>query len=320
MLTPADHDTRDAIGRLLGFAIRAPAAEQRKDDRPAIAPDAQRPSQIGVDTRVVASDSAELIAEAGDPPTREDAPLPESSLPLLSATGTDDRPLAAPWRAVSTLEPFDATRHLDVLPRRIPLFDARWVRTLLAALLHTPRYDGPLDESAAVSALAQGRALDPIPRLPRRTLSGGVQVLVDLGEGMQPFWHDSWDVARRMERLMGESTVQTMTFWDAPLRGIGPSGATYPLPDIGAPVLAISDLGIGGPSLRADRARADEWLRFAQRLRVRRSEVVVLVPYSRDRWPDGLTREITLVEWDRSTTAASVHAMRPPRSARTGNR
>ncbi len=242
---------------------------------------------------------------AGDaePPTASAGAEPE--LPRLEPVGRDERHLATPWRAATPLEPFNPARHLAVPARRAPLFDPRWTRELLASLLATEVADGRLDEAAAIALIAAGRPLDPLPQLTRRSLRRGAQVLVDVGEGMEPFVDDAWDLVQRIERIAGESNVVTYAFWDAPSRGLAPDLDAYAPPPPLTPVLALTDAGIGGPSPRIERSRATEWLALAERLTERGSPLILIVPYRRDRWPDAL-RRLTLVEWDRRTAAKPV--------------
>jgi hypothetical protein len=191
----------------------------------------------------------------------------------------------------------------------MPLFDQRWARELLTALLATPALDGPLDERAAVDRIASAQPLDPLPRLVRSSLRRGAQVLVDMSEAMAPFIGDSWDLVDQVERLVGVGNVSVQPFWDAPQRGMGPTLKPYLPPHPGCPVLALSDVGIGGPPLHVERSHPEEWLHLQALLSARGSPLIVFVPYRQARWPAAL-RRLMLVEWDRGTTAARAHALR----------
>jgi hypothetical protein len=297
-LQPQDEEGVAVIASCLGFEL--PRARAPSPPKPPLPPDTERP---------------EDPAEAADEVT-EDAPGPgdgdadyQLSLPRLTPIGRDTSGLTIPWGAADALEEFDPSRHLSSTLRRSPLFDPRWSRELVRALLVTDIADGPLDEDEAVERVAQAQPLDPIPRGVSRSLRRGAQVLVDHGEGMEPFADDAWELTERIERLAGSGNVTTLSCWDAPLRGVGLDLSPYTPPYPGAPVLAISDVGIGGPPLRLERARAREWLALAALLAGRGSPLVVFVPYRRERWPRVLTRQMTLVEWDRTTTAARAHAV-----------
>ena len=177
-------------------------------------------------------------------------------------------------------------RHLAAPARRAPLFDPRWTRELLASLLATEAADGRLDEAAAIALIAAGRPLDPFPQLTRRSLRRGAQVLVDVGEGMEPFVDDagSWSSGSSGSRARPTSV---RTRLGRAMRGLAPDLDAYEPPSPLTPVLAVTDAGIGGPSPRIERSRATEWLALAERLAERGSPLILIVPYRRDRWPDG---------------------------------
>jgi hypothetical protein len=245
-----------------------------------------------------------------NPPTLAGASIVETGLPRLRPVGPDERTLSTPWRAAQPLEPFDAARHLAQEDGRPPLFDERWTREVLSALLATEHADGRLDEDAAVRRIARGLPLDPLPLVLRRSLRRGAQVLVDVGEGMEPFIDDAWELVRRVQRLVGEGSVTTSAFWDAPLRGVGAALEDYAAPPPQCPVLAVTDAGIGGPPVRLERSRPDEWLELADQLGERGSPLILVVPYPLERWPGQLRRTLLMVEWDRTTTAVRAHALR----------
>lgn len=73
-------------------------------------------------------------------------------------------------------------------------------------------------------------------------------------------------------------------------------------------MLLLTDLGIGRPQLSADPATVEEWLELAAVVRRAGCPLVALVPYGAHRWPAALRDAMTLVEWDRPTSAARVRA------------
>jgi len=104
--------------------------------------------------------------------------------------------------------------------------------------------------------------------------------------------------------------VEPVSFRDTPTRGALPEGRRrwqdYVPPAAGTPVLAITDLGIGGPPVHPARARAGEWADFAAQLDRRESALVALVPYPRSRWPRWVGRTLTAIPWDRTTTLSTA--------------
>jgi hypothetical protein len=73
-------------------------------------------------------------------------------------------------------------------------------------------------------------------------------------------------------------------------------------------VLVVSNFGIGGPVLHAQRSRPHEWVKFAQLLAEAGCPVAGLVPYPSLRWPDDVAARIRLLTWDRGTTVGEVFA------------
>jgi hypothetical protein len=298
-LEPADERSAGLIAGMLG--LRLETAEPALSPGPA----------SGTGSRARREDrSDEAQPEVASSREQRSQPaVAEASLPRLAPAEGQRRSLSAPWRAEPELESFDPARHLLAPPRRLPLFDERWSRELLTALLATQARDGPIDEQAAVDRIARGQPPVPLRRLVRASLRRGAQLLVDVGEAMQPFTRDAWDLADQVERIAGVGGVSVQSFWDAPQRGMGPMLGPYLPPSPSCPVLVLSDVGIGGPPLRVDRSQPKEWLDLEALLRARGSPLIVLVPYRRARWPTVLQQRLMLIEWDRTTTAARAYAL-----------
>lgn len=303
-LAPRDERTRAAIAEQLGLALRAPRSKvpeaseavvpERADVSPGEAPPARTPVQASVDGETGA---------AG-----------EAALPELMPSSTTRSASLEGWAEVPPLERYSRAKHDGRIDRHRPLLDPRWSREVLASLLATVRHDGPVDAAAVVDIVACGRPVGPVPRLKRRSLARGAQLLVDVGAGMQPFTRDVWELVDQIERLVGPANVVTLMFSDAPARGAGDGPVwdwqPYAPPERGSPVLVVTDLGIGGPRGRRERSRQSEWLDLAARLATTESALFALVPYPCDRWDPRLAAAMTIVEWDRTTTVSKVHARR----------
>lgn len=304
-LQPQDAATARAVVAALGLGFEEPepvesAAEEapRQPSVPESAPSTERPAE----------DTA--------------APAPDLGAVPLLPTATDEaatmEPL--PWATVEPLRrgPPETARPA---PPREPLLDPRWTRQLVAYALATPVYDGPVDGVALVDRIARGKPVVRIPRRPRPSLRVGAQLLVDIGEAMEPYAADRWDVQAELERVVGATCLQTLQFRDAPVRGAGAGPVwtwpeRYEPPEPGVPVLVLTDLGIGGIRASSAPSQEREWLELAGILRRRGSRLIVLVPYPATRWPVRLARELTVVEWDRTTTVRQMHTLvRPPQRA-----
>src|SRR5206468_10029090 len=105
--------------------------------------------------------------------------------------------------AVPTLNPDDA----DALPPIMPLLRPKWSRGVLAAANETTVSDGPIDVERMVERAARVEPVVTVPRLPRPSLHRGVQLLVDIGEGMQPFRRDQEVLVEVARETVGRRAV-----------------------------------------------------------------------------------------------------------------
>jgi hypothetical protein len=169
--------------------------------------------------------------------------------------------------------------------------------------------DGPVDIPAMVDAFARRQPIIEIPHEHRGTLRFGAQLLLDVGDAMEPFWRDEEMFAEQVRRVVGKATL-VYYFADCPLRNAGPDSVSswdrYRPPHPRTPVLVISDFGIGGSILHPARSLREEWLRFARLLADAQCPVVGLIPYPPARWPSDLAPEIRLLTWDRGITVGTV--------------
>ncbi|MEO5740321.1 MAG: hypothetical protein ABIS29_06980 [Vicinamibacterales bacterium] len=191
-----------------------------------------------------------------------------------------------------------------------PLFPRNQTRGLLTTALSTWNADGPLDVGRVVEMLAR---LEPIRRLPfeiTATARRGVQVLIDTGLCMAPYRADTDHIVRKIESIVTSDQMQVYFFSGCPSRECALRGETtmkpWPSPPRGTPVFMITDLGIGTAPGSETRAGVEEWLDFAEQVRVTGSSLCALVPYGPRRWPRPLARAMRIIHWDRRTTAAIV--------------
>lgn len=294
-LAPEDWHTQAQIAVLLGF--RGPTSPV--PDAAALEP----PPRESLSTSANISASAVIT-----PPTSVSR---EAASPVRQRLDPIDFevPSNRGWQVVKSLPPFDPGE-LDRPSIHEPLFSPRRSPNLLGAALMTEAGDGPVDVALLIEFLASCKPMAGIPRLPAPSLFRGVQVLVDLGEGMEPFARDQEEILTELRRVVGADRLREMQFRHCPLRGAG-SGPIwtwkpYEPPESKVPTLILSDLGMGGPVFHSDRATEAEWLAFAGRLRARSCPLIAFVPYPVDRWPSRLAKAITLVMWDRSTTVGKV--------------
>lgn len=191
-----------------------------------------------------------------------------------------------------------------------PLFLRQWTRGLLSEAAATWREAGPVDVPRALEVLALGRTPAELPRIYAQTLARGCQVLIDVSAGMAPFAKDCWQLIDALRAVVGREQVQVFYFKDCPIYGVEAEAdarfVPFQSPPPTTPVLLLSDLGIATPAFSFRRGTTHDWLRLANRLREAACPLLALVPYPRRRWPKRLSKTLTIVQWDRVTTAASV--------------
>jgi hypothetical protein len=301
-LAPKDDATGRALIALFGFETAG------VEPLPKSLPTETSAARVSQAPRPVYLRVSELEAEAKPPESR--------SLPFRMRAIADVRRDRPDW--VSAHAPFERSR-ARFEPVIDPLLEPKQARAIVSSALSTLSAEGPV-EVRDLLRLAANR--QPIRRLVRRklpTLARGVEVLLDRGEAMIAFMHDETPLLDALERTIGHELIRIAAFHGTPLRGIHrfeaePGEAatswieTRPAP--GAAVLVVSDLGLGRASRLGDRCGAfEEWLAFARLARTASCPVVALVPHARTRYPDPVRRAMTVLTWDRTTTASVVRTL-----------
>lgn len=317
-----DPSARRGVARLLGFAdgSREQEAESAPGRPPAHVPPAPDPPPPAPPPP--APSPADAGAPVEPPPPQADPdpgrhrsrPLDLPPLPVVRI----DPPAVTDWGTVPSLGQV-TERHRTESPPLEPLLAGRSSTAILTAALTTlVRDDGEPDIDALVDSFARGIPLTRLPRAPRPTLRFGVQVLVDLGDATQPYRRDQYDLVRRITGLVGAELTQVRYFADVPTRGAGPGSRRtwrpYRTPSPGTRVLIVSDLGVGGPLLHPRRASIAEWYQVLDEIDRAGCTALALVPYPVDRVPTELTRLLSSLTWDRTTTVSTVAALDGRRS------
>jgi hypothetical protein len=299
-LAPRDPDEARAIAQLLGVAPPLTTPSRTHSDEPTPPTLPLRP-HLERDNGRTTSESGGTSSDSGGDGR---APDVGATTPVFVDPLPDEGPSLEAVPATS-LQTWGWT---GTAPALETLFEPRAMRNVLAGLAAVWRREGVPDLTALVDDVVRCR---PIRRLPRRlqaTLRGGVQVLEDRGEGMEPFARDATELIEALRRVAGKSQVEVLGFNGFPaIAGAGPTRkwTTYRPPTDGRAVLVLTDLGIS--PVPTDPANVPErWIDLATSWRQAGASVAVLVPYPARRWPAGLGAALPLVEWDRGTTVASV--------------
>ncbi len=336
----ADHATASAIARLLGLPAFAGLEETAvAEPRPRSDLESQ---MLGADAREEAGLSAPegsvpLVVETSpvveQPPESVPPPLPEEVAPedvALEEVAPEEE--AAPvipsrLRDVNSqgVNVPQTSAETQFLPRNSqpggaslpfePLLLPVWARAILSGTLSSRTDDGPFDLRKIVERIAGGEASAELPRLPRPTLAHGVQMLVDRSEAMLLFLEDQGWLENEILKVVGPARAQVLYFEGCPSRRAGRGSRRrwknyfeYYLPRSGTVVFLLTDLGAAPPVTADVPVSEGEWLDFTRRLREHGCPLVAFVPYALARYGNALHRLITIIQWDRTTSASSVHA------------
>jgi hypothetical protein len=289
-LQPTNDDTRLAIAKTLGMTM-----------------------EISQKVRSAVKRTSKKVAD--------EKPVPSTSTPTFEPLVWQDRPLASRVEHTRSEMPLPSI-YVPPLPRSAPesetqspplepLFFARWTRGILSAALATNSEIGEVDVEQVVKTLATGRSVKKFPLLSSPTLNRGVQLLIDRSQAMEPFIKDQARLHQEIMNVVGSDRVTTLRFVGCPTRaaGSGPheTWSKYEPPLTGSPVLLLTDLGIGRPRLSDERSGVSEWLNFAQLLKKFKCPLIAFVPYGESRWPPALRNHMSIIQWDRNTTAITVN-------------
>ena len=159
-------------------------------------------------------------------------------------------------------------------PMPVPLLSPLAGRFIVQELVTSSRFGPDPDLDRLVDGLARYEIPQPVPLQERRTLALGVQVLVDDGEGMEPFADDQQGMVDLVRRLAGEALVEVRRIHEVP----DPADPVDPWepPPPGMPVLALTDLGLAGRVERGVFDVVTAWQFVAATLAARGSSLVAL--------------------------------------------
>lgn len=130
-----------------------------------------------------------------------------------------------------------------------------------------------------------------------------VQILVDRGEGMEPYADDLDFLTAQLKDVAGRDRIEQRTFVGTPRRGLDPDvftgeTAEWKRPAAESLVLILTDLGMGGPPGSRDRAPAEEWRTVAEAVASVQANLRVLTPFPPNRFPPGFAESMRIASWD----------------------
>ncbi|MER5662808.1 hypothetical protein [Streptomyces mirabilis] len=299
---PADKAVLSRIANLLGMetaaSVRPPSRSGSSEPRP-------RPRTVPSAPR-----SSPTPPAQEDPRQRRRDGLAVPLLQPLSAWDSVPRVWSEPALAGPSSRAIGERPALQgLLP---PHSEAATLRLLVSRLVA----EGPVDIERLLGLMGTATVVTELPRQPVRTVRFGVQVLVDLGEGMEPFLRDAMRVLERAAAISGRHGCDVLYFADCPLHRSGPGAAwtwgSYHPPATGTRVLVLSDFGLHLDAAgRLPPRYEEDWRHTAGLIRHNGCSPVALVPAPLDRWPRWLTDLMPALCWDRTTTAAVARSRLP---------
>lgn len=230
------------------------------------------------------------------PPTAEKVVFLRPSWGRRLDSGPNGEPEAPRLACEAFLQHNRVLLDKDFRPRVWPLPSrpvlAPWARLwpFLRGALGGRRESLRLDLRRLVGDIACRRPLSRLPWLHHFGWSHEAMVLVDGRLSLVPFWRDMADLLKRVRQVRGSEGLRVIRLWD----GLPPKT----LPPAGAPVLALSDLGV----LSRDPKLVAAWREHGERLRRTAHARTALLPCPRDRWDDLLAHLWTCACWDRGTS------------------
>jgi hypothetical protein len=308
-LEPRDSAAVAAVQDMLGLHRRPPVAEPARDVGPwhGSLPASETELAVAKPPREVKLDEDaqhSATVRSGDrQPARLRLVRPASGKPAPPAWVTVPGPRISAEPAVRYTPPAE------------PLFGGVRLRALLTAVLATDVSEGELDISEVIRRICARRPIAELPRLDVPTLRRGVQLLVDVGRGMDPYAQDRNPLVSHVRGIVPGDRISVLYFVGCPGRGCGAGPrkkwSPWRPPSSGTPVVALTDVGIGGPIFDPERGQTSEWLDFASQLKGLGNPLAALVPYSADRWPIPLTKVMLFLHWSERASARQVtHARR----------
>lgn len=302
-----DIDLVAAVGRLLGFVAeveirtRTPPLPEHDSEDPG-------PERLPDPREEVPRPVSEQRATLRPKLTPNDAWIET----LTPSTGTPAIPVAAPR---FTTNPGAGEDLAEEIPE--PLFRARHSRSIITALVRRSVRSHVLDIVTLIRIVTKGQVVTRIPFAPRFSTERGVQVLLDSGPSMRPFLLDARTLIDQVERAIGRSRIETYYFQEEPgkaARGRLSRRVAHSWSKRGRGVLVVTDFGLGLNGFLDPLRIEPVWRRFLGEARSNGSQVIALAPRKAAEYPDWLRRMLSVVTWDRSTSAASIVAERRARS------
>ena len=239
---------------------------------------------------------------APEPPAAVNGDVLQTDLEITEAPKNN-----SPLESIRNASPLLLTRISSPAPRKT-LFSQQTARGIISAAVMRQVPGQDLDIPQLIQTTVRRQNLKKLPVLPRFTARNGCQLLLDYNEALMPWWDDMQSLILQFHQLLGEDLCPVYEFDSSPSDAVRwtESGEIKWEPVAGKPVIIASDLGGTQLPRSAPRTGKAAWFEFVKKCGRHNVPVIVLSPLLPQRCPKGLDRIISLIHWNRATTAAII--------------
>ncbi len=188
----------------------------------------------------------------------------------------------------------------------------------LCEALGVVRTGNNIDLPKTVQRIAESKPIRRLPMQKRLEWARRCLVLLDFDKRLFPFRTDIRRLYANLCKIRGKNGLEAAVVTDGPLEEMlyqrdGDKVSSYfRMPEVGTPVLIISDLGLFASSEKERNA----WMRFGEKLRRVGLAPIVLTPAPRRIWEHNLTTLYKMVCWDHTQkiprfTGAGTKGLQP---------
>ena len=253
-----------------------------------------------IDTTSVAAEPEPSRQPSSADPTWDDVQL--TTYPAGEPERTP--PAWASGERIDFLAPRAAT-----LPPTPPL-PREVARAAMSAVIATHHVGRRLDLDWIVRRAARLEPIAPPRLLGELRTAPVIWLLVDCGEGMEPYAADTTFLVAELIAVGGTDRIDRHAFTGTPTRGLDPDPRTgkakpWTPPPPRALLVVLSDLGAGGPPGSRDCASAAAWAAFAKSVSSADATLRALTPFGRARRPSAVEHAAA---WESVTELMALRA------------
>ncbi len=200
---------------------------------------------------------------------------------------------------------------------RVPLLPKLTARGVLGEVIATWVASEQPHITAIIDHIVRGKALIELPRLPKKTVNLGCQLLLDFNEALLPWHEDMRELRRSLEGLLGKEQLEVYRFDESPFEATGLQkenrGENWK-PRHQVPVIVATDLGVFQAPDSPLRPGISTWIRLKRYCNLHQVPLTAFVPLHPERERRRqLEGSINIIHWSPDTSAMNVRIKDRPR-------